>query len=308
MKKVLLATSALFLTAGVASAELTYSGSAKLTYGGYGTGTDAYAGEKDAIAATTDVAITMAGEAGGISYSASLELDEDGGLAQGPLSMSSNGLSIKVDKDDIGGLATAGADGEDDNYGDVLLSFSNSGISVSYEMDTASDDYKMSASYTAAGLTLTATDIDESSKGGDDKSTFGVSYALGDMTIAASADDQDDWDASVAYKVGDAKITVASDETSMYSLGVSAAMGNLSLTARQEFNNPAGTEDETEFSVTYAAGDMTVTFSSDSGQSGKFGDEAESKVVFGYNLAEGIAFEAKANDQEELEMSIGFTF
>jgi len=203
-------------------------------------------------------------------------------------------------------IAPTGGDGEDDNYGDVLLSYTSGGVTVSYEMDTDSDDYKLSASYKAGDLTLNVSDIVET--GGDDKTTAGLTYALGDITISASADDQDDWDASVSYSAGDAKFTVATDETAMYSVGVTATLGNLSLTARQEFSNPEGTEDETELSLGYSAGDLSVTFKTDTGQTGKFGDEAESTVVIGYALADGIAFEAKANDQEEMEMSIGFTF
>lgn len=305
MKQLFLATSALAMSASFAAADLSYSGSASLTYGGYGTGTAPYAGASDAIVAETDFTVTMTGEAGGISYSAALELDESGN-GQGAVTMSSGGLTLKVDANDIGGLAIAGADGEDDNYGDVLLSYASGGVTVSYEMDTDSDDYKLSASYAAGDLTLNVSDIVET--GGDDKTTAGLTYALGDITIAASADDQDDWDASVSYSAGDAKFTVATDETAMYSVGVSATLGNLSLTARQEFSNPEGTEDETELSLGYSAGDLSVTFSTDTGQTGKFGDEAESTVVIGYALADGIAFEAKANDQEEMEMSIGFTF
>jgi len=305
MKQLLLATSALAMSASFAAADLSYSGSASLTYGGYGTGTVAYAGASDAIVAETDFTVTMNGEASGISFSAALELDETGN-GQGAVTMSSGGLTLKVDANDIGGLAVAGADGEDDNYGDVLLSYASGGVTVSYEMDTDSDDYKLSASYKAGDLTLNVSDIVETA--GDDKTTAGLSYALGDITIAASADDQDDWDASVSYSAGDAKFTVATDETAMYSVGVTATLGNLSLTARQEFSNPEGTEDETELSLGYSAGDLSVTFKTDTGQTGKFGDEAESTVVIGYALADGIAFEAKANDQEEMEMSIGFTF
>lgn len=306
MKQLLLATTALAMSASFAAADMSYSGSAKLKYGGYGTGTAAYTGASDAISAETDFTVTMTGEAGGISYSAALELDESGN-GQGAVSMSSGGLTLKVDAGDIGGLAVdSDGDGEADNYGDVLLSYASGGVSVSYEMDTDSDDYKLSASYAAGDLTLNVSDIVET--GGDDKTTAGLTYALGDITIAASADDQDDWDASVSYSAGDAKFTVATDETAMYSVGVTATLGNLSLTARQEFSNPEGTEDETELSLGYSAGDLSVTFATDTGQTGKFGDEAESTVVIGYALADGIAFEAKANDQEEMEMSIGFTF
>ena len=112
MKQLLLATTALAMSASFAAADMSYSGSAKLKYGGYGTGTAAYTGASDAISAETDFTVTMTGEAGGISYSAALELDESGN-GQGAVSMSSGGLTLKVDAGDIGGLAVdSDGDGE----------------------------------------------------------------------------------------------------------------------------------------------------------------------------------------------------
>ena len=54
-------------------------------------------------------------------------------------------------------------------------------------------------------------------------------------------------------------------------------------------------------------GDVSVAFAYDSGNAGKFGDEAETTLVVGYDLG-GIALEFKANNQEEMEATAAFTF
>ena len=65
---------------------------------------------------------------------------------------------------------------------------------------------------------------------------------MGAYTIAISCDDQadQDWDASVAIANGDTTVTVAADETNMMSVGIGYTNGAMTVTARQEFNNPAG--------------------------------------------------------------------
>ena len=65
MKKVLLSTTALVFAAGMASAEMSMSGSAEIVYGNFGTGTAA--GGDAAYSAGTDVDITMSGGNGDIS-------------------------------------------------------------------------------------------------------------------------------------------------------------------------------------------------------------------------------------------------
>jgi hypothetical protein len=53
----------------------------------------------------------------------------------------------------------------------------------------------------------------------------------------------------------------------MMSVGIGYTNGAMTLTARQEFNNPvAGTEDETEISLSYTDGALTFSAASDSGQ------------------------------------------
>jgi hypothetical protein len=102
-------------------------------------------------------------------------------------------------------------------------------------------------------------------------------------------------------------MTLAADENSIYSLKLAYASGDMTFTARQEFGGTADADSETEFGMTYAAGDLTFGAKYDSGDAGDFGDEAETIVNASYAV-DGATFAAKANDQDEVEVSVSFAF
>ena len=109
---------------------------------------------------------------------------------------------------------------------------------------------------------------------------------------------------------GDTTITVAADETEMMSVGIAYTSGAMTLSARQEFNNAAGTDDETEFGITYTDGALTFGAAYDSGQGGattKYGDEAELVISAGYTDGD-VTLAAKGTDQDEMEVSVTFSF
>ena len=319
MKKVLLTTTAMAFAASMASAgDMSMSGSLKLTYGSFGTGTAAATGgESFTNEADLDIAATSAG--GNISMSGTLELDENGGAA-GPVTISTGALTFTYDANDLGALALAptGGDGEDDNYGDYSFAFGAGGIAVTYTKDQESSDNAMSVSYSAGALSLSLDTLDETTGTGAGtaaavtgvkKTTVGATYVTGPYTIALSGDDQatQNWDASVAMASGDTTITVAADETEMMSVGIAYAAGSMSLSARQEFNNAAGTDDETEFGITYTDGALTFGAAYDSGQNGKYGDEAELVINAAY-VDGDVTVAAKGTDQDEMEVSVTFSF
>ena len=126
MKKVLLTSTAVVLTAGWASAgDMSMSGSISLTYGAFGTGSQAAGADDFSSEADLDVAATSAG--GGITMTGTLELDE-GGAAAGPVTISTGALTFTYDANDLGALAMnpdgtvnagiAGNDGEDNGEND----------------------------------------------------------------------------------------------------------------------------------------------------------------------------------------------
>ena len=323
MKKVLLTSTAVALTAGwVSAGDMSMSGSIGLTYGSFGTGSLAATGVDDFTSeADLDVAATSAG--GNISMTGTLELDEDGNPATGPVTISTGTLTFTYDANDLGALAVAptdasGGDGESDNYGDYSVAFSAGGIGVTYTKDQETSDNAIGVSYAAGALTLSLDTIDETNaptdgaliyNAGDVKTTIGATYVTGPYTIAISGDDQavQNWDASVAMAQGDTTITVAADETNMMSVGIGYTNGAMTISARQEFNNPAGTEDETEISLSYTDGALTFSAASDSGQSGHFGDEAQMLLSAAYTDGD-VSIAAKGTDQDEMEVSVSFAF
>ena len=323
MKKVLLTTTAMAFAASIASAgDMSMSGAIKLTYGAFGTGDNAGAATEDFTSeADLDIAATSAG--GNISMSGTLELDESGSAA-GPVSISTGALTFTYDNDDIGALAVApteasGGDGESDSYGDYSIAFSAGGIGVTYVKDQESSDNSMAVTYSSGALSLSLTSIDETNGpadvagglqygSGDNKTTIGATYVMGNYTIAISGDDQDDqdWDASVAMASGDTTVTVAADETETMSVGIAYSAGAMSVSARQEFNG----DDETEISLSYTDGALTFGAAYDSGQGGAtthYGDEAQLVISAGYTDGD-VTVAAKGTDQDEMEVSVTFAF
>ena len=327
MKKVLLTTTAVVFTAGFASVgDMSMSGAIKLTYGSFGTGSQAGAAVDDFNSeADLDIAATSAG--GNISMSGTLELDESGEAA-GPVTISTGALTFTYDRNDMGALAVApdgsfggaGDDGEANNYGDYSVAFSAGGVGVTYTRDQETSDNVMAVTYAAGALSLSLTSIDETNGptdvagglqygSGDVKTTIGATYVTGPYTIAISGDDQNDqdWDASVAMASGDTTITVAADETEMMSVGIAYSSGAMTLSARQEFNNPNSADDETEFGLSYTEGALTFGANYDSGQAGHFGDEAELLLSAGYTDGD-VTIAAKGTDRDEMEVSVTFAF
>lgn len=327
MKKVLLTSTAVALTAGwVSAGDMSMSGSISLSYGSFGTGDNSGAATDD-FSSEADLNVAATSSSGAISMSGSLEIDEGGdGLSAGPVTISSGALTFTYDDDDIGGLAVApteasGGDGEDDSYGDYSVAFSAGGIGVSYTKDQESSDNVTSVSYSSGPLTLSMTSIDETNGpvdsttggltygSGDNKTTIAATYVMGDYTVSVSGDDQtdQDWDVSVAMASGDTTVTVAADETNMVSVGIGYTSGNVTMSARQEFNNAAGDDSETEVSLSYTEGALTFGAAYDSGQENHFGDEAVMVINAGYTDGD-VSIYAKGTDQDEMEVGISFAF
>ena len=326
MKNILLATSAIALTAGYAAADVSYGASAKLSYGNFGTGTAATAAY--AYSSEFDFTITGSGEAGGVSYSASLTLDEGGADDTGAFSMSTNGLSIAYDKNDFGGLVDTGLDGEDDDAGDLMISYANGAFSITHEMDTdpraASGSgatalaavnegrYETIMSYSANGLSVGLEISDDDGEGsGGAVNTVSVGYTIGAMTVSYDVDDQadQDYDAKVTYTIGDTVLSAGTDEVESHYAGITTSFGGLSLTARSETDGTtaSGVTGENELSLSYTMGALTVAYAKDTGDNGLYGDEAETVTTLTYDLG-GITLVAKGTDKDETEVSAAFSF
>ena len=325
MKNILLATTAIALTAGYAAADVSYSASAKLSYGNFGE--EDTAGTTYGYSDTFDFVVSGSGEAGGVAYSASMTIDENSDSnSLGAFSMSSNGLSYTYDANDIGGLETANGNGLDEAAGDWKIAYAANGFSAGYEVDADIEGrYLTTLSYSGNGITLglevsdddgnnaadllttsTADDADESAI-----NTVSIGYTMGAMTISYDVDDQDDqdYDAKVTYTLGDTVLSAGTDESESHYAGISTSFGGLSLTARSEADGStaSGVTGENELSLSYTMGALTVAYAKDTGDEGLYGDEAETVTTITYDLG-GITLVAKGTDQDETEVSAAFSF
>ena len=313
MKKVLLTTTAVAFTAGMASAgDMSMSGSVKLTYGNFGAGTAAATGIDDFTSeADLDIAATSTG--GGITMTGVLELSEAGADA-GPVTISSGALTFTYDQNDLGALAMAPTvgDGNDDNYGDYSVAFSAGGIGVVYTKDQETSDNVVAVSYSTGALALSMTARDETNgagagyAAGTQETVIGATYTTGPYTIAVSGNDAaaQAWDASVAMVSGDTTVTLSSDENEEMKVAIGYTSGAMSVSAAQEFNG----DDETEISLNYTEGALTFGAAYDSGQTGPhFGDDAQLVISAGYTDGD-VTIAAKGTDQDEMEVSVTFAF
>jgi hypothetical protein len=242
--------------------------------------------------------------------------------------MSTNGLSIAYDKNDFGGLVDTGLDGEDDDAGDLMISYANGAFSITHEMDTdpraASGSgatalaavnegrYETIMSYSANGLSVGLEISDDDGEGsGGAVNTVSVGYTIGAMTVSYDVDDQtdQDYDAKVTYTIGDTVLSAGTDEVESHYAGITTSFGGLSLTARSETDGTtaSGVTGENELSLSYTMGALTVAYAKDTGDNGLFGDEAETLTTVTYDLG-GITLVAKGNDQDETEVSAAFSF
>ncbi|NBR35693.1 MAG: hypothetical protein EBT90_13730 [Rhodobacteraceae bacterium] len=252
MKKVLLATSALFLTAGVASAEITFSGTAGagIVQNGTGADTTVWSGVDINIAAsaTTDggVTISMADDIGGgnlIDWNDDYAVDAQGTAIGAPaVTVKSGALTVTFDDNAIDHLdsdAVAGDLSVNTTMGGLTLSVvvdvdQSSGTDMSYKLGyaagdltvgyTAQDDSsKLSASYKVGDMTVGVSSDDNGA--GVTTNEASVSYTAGNVTLKGAADDQDGWDLDVAYSVGAISVAYGTDESEEWDLNASYDLG-----------------------------------------------------------------------------------
>ena len=227
MKKLLIASTALVASAGIASADITLSGSAAAGFhtdlaGAPAPGNGVYsnAGVVITMSTTTDSGITfstsMDAEAGVEIDTGDFEFDGDAGttFALGNVSATGAFGTLSFDSDGIDNLYD-----DDRNGGDVSFSTTVGSVSVAAVIDTddsetddgTTDSMSASASFTSGAMTISgsATTGDADGTG----SALAVSYAVSD-TVTVSADTDN--------APGAASVNTIGVATSINGIGVSA--------------------------------------------------------------------------------------
>ena len=286
MKKVLLTTTALVMTAGVAAAEVSFSGKGQVSYGAVG-------GADMALNTHLDVNVAVSGATqNGVTFSTSFGYDA------GVEADYNDDFTIDAAEGN-GTLAANGGTGNNNNWSGGApevaigvngwtISAQNGGIADRYDGDVDSGDIGIAGSVGGISLGFTT-----GSTAG--RSSFSVGYSAGDMSISmASTTDDNGATAggaaamkfSLGYKVGDATITASSDnegaDETTNSIGVSYAMGAITVGYTMAGDNGANMGDDYDLSLGYTAGALSASFASN--------EANRTRLVAEYDLGGATAF------------------
>jgi outer membrane protein OmpU len=214
MKKVLLTTTALVMTAGVAAAEVSFSGTAGIAFiddNGASVATrdgmfvESYYDMDVAVSGTADNGLTMSagfdmGAGSKIDYDDDDALELQGvDIGDADVAVSMSGWTLTVDQDGIDNLF------DDDQQEDMSIAGSVGDLSVAYAADLENDTSSYKLGYTMGDLKLGLTGTDNDDAGGD-ATGFSASYAMGGLTLSVavsdeSVDTEDDASVGFTYKM-----------------------------------------------------------------------------------------------------------
>ena len=276
MKKVLLATSALTLSAGFASADVSMSGSGGAgVFGANGADLSVYSG--------VDLGFSLSGASdSGMTFSASLDMGGGQTLDVGDFELDTQDMgtddNVAVTIGVSGLTIELSQDGVDDLYDDDIagdIGFSGAMGDLSYSVVTGLEDAdptSLSIGYSAGAISGSVATSDEG-----DASTVTVTYAMGDITVSAESDTDragaDTSSVTVTYAMAD---------------GMSVSLEN--------------SEDVNTLSVSYASGAVSVAVEADDA------DDESWEATMAYDLGGGATFNLGTNDDETTFAGVGFSF
>ena len=271
MKKVLLTTTALVMTAGVAAAEVSISGKTQVSVTATGNGDNVLNTHADinmALSGAYDNGMTMATT---IGWDAGREADYNNDFqldaAEGGASAASPNMTIGY----AGYTFTVDGEGLDNLYDDANTS-GNFGVAgsmggVDFALTTNIDGGNSVNSYSLGYSTgdITATMTGTNDHGGVDATKIVVSYAMGDTTLTLTSDDADD-NADTVTKVG-----------------VSTKIDAITFSYTAATNGTAGSSvgDDWDASIGYSAGALGASYSLD--------EDDRARLVVDYDLGGGAS-------------------
>ena len=276
MKKVLLATSALTLSAGFASADVSMSGSGGAgVFGANGADLSVYSG--------VDLGFALSGASdNGMTFSASLDMGGGQTLDAGDFELDTqdmgvddnvsvtigvSGLTIVLSQDGVDDLY------DDDKAGDIGISGAMGDLTYSVTTGLEDDDpTSLSVGYTAGAISGSVATSDDG-----DASNVSISYAMGDITISAESDTDrtgaDTSSVTVSYAMSD---------------GMTVSLEN--------------SEDVNEVSIAYSSGAISVGVSADDAATESW------EATMAYDLGGGATFNLGTNQDETTFAGVGFSF
>ena len=282
MKNLLIATTALVATAGVAAADVSLSGAAN--FGVLDNGTDAASMYNNA------------------SITAAMSGETDGGLTFGASLTVRNGDDVDLDAGDLATNSAAHAALSATSFGNIYVSggfgkltFDDGGIDNAHNDDYA-HDVMYTGTFGAVSVTVTA-DIDGADQGtvaapavdGNDYS-IKLAYSANGLSVTAATDDGGETDTTIAYVVNDmitASVNFDSNgQTSGSETTVKVAYANDGITASLAMMD----EDANAWALGlgYAANGMSVGVAIDDGGS--------EDLTASYDLGGGMSINAATNE------------
>ena len=276
MKKVLLATSALTLSAGFASADVSMSGTG-------GAGVFDANGADLSVYSGVDLGFALSGASdNGMTFSASLDMGGGQTLDAGDFELDTQDMGV-----DDNVSVTIGVSG-------LTIVLSQNGVDDLYDDDKAGD---IGISGAMGDLTYSVTTGLED----DDPTSLSVGYTAGAISgSVATSDDGDASNVSISYAMGDITISAESDtdrtgaDTS--SVTVSYAMSD-GMTVSLE-----NSEDVNEVSIAYSSGAISVGVSADDAATESW------EATMAYDLGGGATFNLGTNQDETTFAGVGFSF
>ena len=276
MKKVLLATSALTLSAGFASADVSMSGTGGAgVFGANGADLSVYSG--------VDLGFSLSGASdNGMTFSASLDMGGGQTLDVGDFELDTQDMGTDDNTSVTIGVAGVtielSQDGIDDLYDDDIagdIGISGAMGDLTYSVVTGLEDAdptSLSIGYSAGAISGSVATSDEG-----DASTVSVSYAMGDITVSVEADTDR---------------TGADTNTTTLSYAMSDGM---TISVEES-------EGVVEASVAYSSGAISVGVTADDATTESW------EATMAYDLGGGATFNLGTNQDETTFAGVGFSF
>jgi outer membrane protein OmpU len=300
MKKVLLTTTALVMTAGVAAAEVSFSGTTQVSVSNttsLGNDLNTHIDFNVKVSGASDNGITMSA---GFGYDAGRQVDAgdfelDGEEAAGSAiavtetETADNGADVNTVTGDNNPAWSTAAPSLTIGYAGVTVTADGSGVADLYNGDVNSGDLGISGSMGGISFGLTT-----ALSKGDEDSSMSLGYSMGDVAVSYvstnNADGNEGRDGSkmsISYTMGDMKVTASSDDDgntaeAVQKVGVSYKMDAMTIAYSAATTGVANSNigDDWDVSVSYSAGALSASVATD--------EDSVSKISASYDLGGGV--------------------
>jgi outer membrane protein OmpU len=305
MKNILLTTTALVMTAGVAAAD----GNISMT----GTASAGMAREGSALFVAGDMETYAE-----VNLTASASVETDGGVGM------SMGFSIDggtgydfADDDGFDGAKTNGA-GLDHiditgGFGSLKIDASNGGagaggLAMLVDGDDETGDIAYNGNFAGIGVSIVAdlSDDDSASPSVDTQWSLALSGSAGEVSWRAAADEEGGYAAKVSTTMGgvslsvDTKIEAAAvDANGPANNGLDVSYTTAGITVSANYDSVKD-NDQYGYGISYSTGAMTMGYSTD--------EDSDWTATASYDLGAGATIAAGANYTKDAYLGVSFSF